>query len=220
MFSGQEISLTERKIVEYTIIIVTNPGYELPSTHRQRSLTHHKDSCTTQTVTCHSGLQFPSSIALIAHTQLNALITQLSSITRSPKSYYTHYIRPTPVQSAEYSIAYITFLAIATLRSPLSSHSLPCLFSPALSPACVSRINPLPVVSDSVCTSLGLLLVYLNYLSALPCWILFADRRPTLALGLLYVLPVLYLFAIAWTLLILCRDGEVKHSEPVKLSTK
>ncbi len=162
MFSGQEISLTERKIVEYTIIIVTNPGYELPSTRRQRSLTHHKDSCTTQTVTCHSGLQFPSSIALIAHTQLNALITQLSSITRSPKSYYTHYIRPNPVQSAEYSIAYITFLAIATLRSPLSSHSLPCLFSPALSPACVSWINPLPVVSDSVCTSLGLLLVYLE----------------------------------------------------------
>ncbi len=102
------------------IIIVTNPGYELPSTHRQRSLTHHMDSYTTQT--CHSRLQFPSSIALITHTQLNALFTQLSSIIRSPKSYYTHYIRPT--QIAEYCIAYITLLAIATLRSPLSSHSL------------------------------------------------------------------------------------------------
>ncbi len=69
---------------------VTNPGYELPSTHHQRSPAHHMDSCTTQTVTCHSGLHLPSSIALIAHTLLDALITQLSPITRSPKSYYTH----------------------------------------------------------------------------------------------------------------------------------
>ncbi len=30
--------------------------------------------------------------------------------------------------------------------------------------------------------------MYLDYLSALPCWILFADRRPTLALGLLLCL--------------------------------
>ncbi len=49
----------------------------------------------------------------------------------------------------------------------------------------ISCINPLPCHSDSVCTSLGLLLVYLDYLSALPCWILFADRRPTLVLGIL-----------------------------------
>ncbi len=53
----------------------------------------------------------------------------------------------------------------------------------------------MPCRSDSVRTSFGLLLVYLDYLSALPCWILFADRRPTLALGLLSALSVAYLFA-------------------------
>ncbi len=37
--------------------------------------------------------------------------------------------------------------------------------------------------------------MYLDYLSALPYCILFADRRPTLALGLLCVLPLPYLFA-------------------------
>ncbi len=33
--------------------VVTNPAYELPSTHHQSSPAHHMDSCTTQTVTCH-----------------------------------------------------------------------------------------------------------------------------------------------------------------------
>ncbi len=37
--------------------------------------------------------------------------------------------------------------------------------------------------------------MYLDYLSALPYWILFADRRPTLAIGLLSALSVSYLFA-------------------------
>ncbi len=69
------------------------------------------------------------------------------------------------------------------------------MFSSVLIPARVSWINPLPCRSDSVRTSFGLLLVYLDYLSALPCWILFADRRPTLALGLLSALSVSYLFA-------------------------
>ncbi len=136
---------------------------------------------------------------------------------------------------AEYCIAYISLLAIATLRSPVSCLCLalpclasPCLASPRLALPClasprlalprlaspcvfssvlilarVSWINPLPSHSDSVCTSLGLLLVYLDYLSALPCWILFADRRPMLALGVLFVLPVIFLFAITWTLLVL-----------------
>ncbi len=53
-----------------------------------------------------------------------------------------------------------------------------------------------PCLSDFVCTLFGLLLVYLDYLSALPCWILFADRRPMLALGLLIALPRLCLFAV------------------------
>ncbi len=69
------------------------------------------------------------------------------------------------------------------------------MLTSVLIPARVSWINPLPCCSDSVRTSFGLLLVYLDYLSALPCWILFADRRPTLALGLLSALSVSYLFA-------------------------
>ncbi len=69
------------------------------------------------------------------------------------------------------------------------------MFSSVLIPARVSWINPLLCRSDSVRTSFGLLLMYLDYLSALPYWILFADRRPTLALGLLCVLPLPYLFA-------------------------
>jgi len=50
-------------------------GGGLPFTHHQRSLAHHMDSCTTPTVAHHSGLRFPSSIALTTHTQLIALIT-------------------------------------------------------------------------------------------------------------------------------------------------
>ncbi len=50
-------------------------------------------------------------------------------------------------------------------------------------------------LSLALWTLFGSLLVYLDYLSALPYWILFADRRPTLALGLLSALSVLYLFA-------------------------
>ncbi len=61
----------------------------------------------------------------------------------------------------EYCIAYI--LAIATLQSPLHCYSLACFL---------------------VC---WYLLVYLDSLSALPCWILYADRKPTLALD--YSLP-------------------------------
>ncbi len=81
--------------------------------------------------------------------------------------------------------------AIAALRSPPRCYSLalPCLFSRVLIPVRISWINPLPCRLESVCTSFGLLLLYLYYLSALPCRILFADRRPTLALGLLLVLP-------------------------------
>ncbi len=90
-------------------------------------------------------------------------------------------------QIAEYCIAFITLLAIATLWSPLSCHSLALC---VLITAPCSWINPLPCHSDSVCTSLGLLLVYLDYLSALPCWILFADHRPTLVLGILSVLLI------------------------------
>ncbi len=44
---------------------VTNPVYELPFTHEQRSPAHQMDYTT---VALHPGLQFPSSIALMTHT--------------------------------------------------------------------------------------------------------------------------------------------------------
>ncbi len=45
----------------------------------------------------------------------------------------------------------------------------------------------------------GLLFVFMNHPFCQALWILFADRRPMLVQGLLLVLPVLYLFAIVWT---------------------
>ncbi len=54
--------------------------------------------------------------------------------------------------------------------------------------------------SDSVCTSFGLLLTLADYPSSQAFWILFTDQKPTLALGLLFVLPVLYLIADVLTL--------------------
>ncbi len=71
---------------------------------------------------------------------------------------------------------------------------LPCFVSCLLIPACVSWINPCLVVL-TVCTLFGLLLMILDYPSSQALWKLFADQRPTLALELLFVLPVLYLFA-------------------------
>ncbi len=88
--------------------------------------------------------------------------------------------------SAESCIAYI--LAIATLQSPLSCYILAL---PVLIPARFSWINPLPCRSDSVCTSFGLLLVYLDYLSVLPFY-----RRTTLALGLLFFLVIYTCFPV------------------------
>ncbi len=71
---------------------------------------------------------------------------------------------------------------IATLRSPYHSLALPCLVYLAVSdPAHVSWINPSSCRSDCVCPLFGLLLSFQDYLSALPLWILYADRRPTLA---------------------------------------
>ncbi len=82
---------------------VTNLVYELP-------FTHHMDSCTTSLLhvvsdySSHHPLHLNAHTQLIAHSQLNTLITQLSPITRSLKSYYTHYIRPTQILIRSQSI--------------------------------------------------------------------------------------------------------------------
>ncbi len=86
--------------------------------------------------------------------------------------------------------------ALLSLVLVLVSLVISCrLVSGLLIPACVSCINPCLAVQ----TLFGLLLVLLDYPSSLALWILFVDQRPTLALGLLFVLPVLYLFADALT---------------------
>ncbi len=63
----------------FTIHPVMNPVHGLSSTCHQRSLFHYIDSHTTQTVTCHSSLQFPSSIALITHSHLLPITQFISS---------------------------------------------------------------------------------------------------------------------------------------------
>ncbi len=108
--------------------IVTNPVHALPFIDHQRSLAHHIDSCTTQTVAHHLKIQFPSSICT-EDTQLSpishcliTLITQLIAlITRLTMDFLSHI--------AEYCLAFITLQEIATLRSPRSCHSLSlCVF--------------------------------------------------------------------------------------------
>ncbi len=90
---------------------VMNLVYELLLTHHQKSLTHHMYSCHTLTVALHLRLQFPSSIALTTHT--------------ADCTDHTLYINHgLPLLLCQYCIAFITLLAIATLRSPLSYHSL------------------------------------------------------------------------------------------------
>ncbi len=64
---------------------------------------------------------------------------------------------------------------------------LPCF----LFPACASWNKRCLAIR----TLFGLLLMLLDYSSSQAIWILFADQRPTLAPGLLFVLPMLYLFA-------------------------
>ncbi len=59
------------------------PVHALLFTHHQRSLAHHIDSCTTQTVARHLKLLLPSSIALTTHTAV--------SITLTPENYHTLY---------------------------------------------------------------------------------------------------------------------------------
>ncbi len=58
-----ELFLVAEKLL--LIITVTNTVHGLPSIQCRRSSFHYIDSHTTQTVACHTGMHFPSSIALI-----------------------------------------------------------------------------------------------------------------------------------------------------------
>ncbi len=116
---------------------------------------------------------------------MNAILRRLSVI------YGSVYQMPLHLKTGDGDLPLIKEPALLT-RCACISHEI---YRPALL-ARVSWINPLPCCSNSVCTPLGLLLVYLDYLSALACWILFTDRRPTLALGIRFVLPHSCLFAV------------------------
>ncbi len=124
--------------------------------------------------TLHPGLQFPSSIALITHTQLNALSThtQLNSIRHATQAMDFLFL------TAEYC------LAIAILRGQFYYHSLvivlPCLFSHVLILARVSWITCVPgPVLDTVCPSPDYCsFVFTDYPFCQAHWILLAIDRP------------------------------------------
>ncbi len=140
------------------IVVVTNPVRGLPSDCHKRLPLHHIDSHTTQTVTCHSRLQFPSSIALITHTQLNALIT---------------HTQLKPIRHAVHLV-------------------LPCCLVPDLLPVYLGLTLCL-LFRTVFAPRLDYCSCYLDYLSCQALWILFAERKPTLALGIFFALSVMYL---------------------------
>ncbi len=120
------------------------------------SLTTRGHSPITVTFTPHrqlqitQGLHFPSSTA---PTQLFTLNHLTITITQSHTIY----------KLWTFSCSLLSIVSPATLQSV---SSFPCLIFPCLIPACVFGFTPSPSPLDSVCTSLGLLLVLLDYLSA------------------------------------------------------
>ncbi len=94
-------------------VFVTNAVHDLTSTHHQRKLAHHIDSCTTLLLHVTNGLHFPSTIALI---------TQLSPITQCTD--YTAEFHQTrcislglPPSHRRVLSAFISLIVIVTLRS-------------------------------------------------------------------------------------------------------
>ncbi len=153
---------------------------------------HHIDSSTTLTVAGHPRTTVPiihctddtHTTDCTDHTQLIPICTFFISLGLSlcdRRVCYSIYHSPSDSYSTGAHLVVCHSLALPDLSC---FDSCPCFLD-----------LPLSCRSDSVCPSFGLLLVYLDYLSALPCWILFTDRRPTLALGLISALSVSYLFA-------------------------
>ncbi len=82
--------------------------------------------------------------------------------------------------SAEYCIAFISLIAIATLWSPSSSHSLalPCLFSCVLTPAHVLWIYPF-ALPFGLCLNLARIIALIPGLPLLSCPLDIVRRSPT-----------------------------------------
>ncbi len=137
------------------------------------TFTPHSQSQITQ------GLHFPSSTA---PTQLSALITHTPAnnhpITITQSHTHTH-----------------------TLHKPWTfSHSLPSIVSLATYKAFPWFLSLFPVFPSilGLISCVLILPVPLDYSLCLAHWIKFADRRPTLALGLFSASSLIYLFATVW----------------------
>ncbi len=128
-----------------------------------------------------NGCTSPKTTFPITHctdvTQLIALITQLIALITLYISLGLPLCHCNNSRVAIARIYAMQILAIATLQSPLRCYSFACFLV------------------------FWYLLVYLDSLSTLSCWILYADRRPTLALRLLFALPYTYPFANVWPML-------------------
>ncbi len=165
-----------------------NPVHGLPSSCHQRSPFHYIDSHTTQTVTCLSGLQFPSSIALITHSHLLTIRHALQALAFL-------------VQIAEYCSAFITHLVIAVLWNhsvfPVLKFSL-VLFIPEL--YSLSWIFLSPCHLDTLCPCLDYHHVFGLFLFVLPPRLYSPPIDPVCSLDCSCVLPVPCLFAGVSTL--------------------
>ncbi len=141
-------------------------------------LTHHMDFHTTQSVTDHSRTTFP-----IIHCTNTAVCTDHAhTCKQSPNHHH-------PITHTH------------TLHKPWTfSHSLPSIVSLATYKAFPWFLSLFPVFPSilGLISRVLILPVPLDYSLCLAHWIKFADRRPTLALGLFSASSLLYLFATVW----------------------
>ncbi len=114
------------------------------------------------------------------HSCLHWSRTHLQTITQSPSPNHTH---------------------THTLHKPWTfSHSLPSIVSLATYKAFPWFLSLFPVFPSilGLISCVLILPVPLDYSLCLAHWIKFADRRPTLALGLFSASSLIYLFATVW----------------------
>ncbi len=141
-------------------------------------LTHHMDFHTTQSVTDHSRTTFP-----IIHCTNTAVCTDHAhTCKQSPNHHH-------PITHTH------------TLHKPWTfSHSLPSIVSLATYKAFPWFLSLFPVFPSilGLISCVLILPVPLDYSLCLAHWIKFADRRPTLALGLFSASSLIYLFATVW----------------------
>ncbi len=145
----------------------------LEVTHPSHGLSHH-------TVSHRSLKDYISHHPLHQHSCLHWSRTHLQTITQSPSPNHTH---------------------THTLHKPWTfSHSLPSIVSLATYKAFPWFLSLFPVFPSilGLISCVLILPVPLDYSLCLAHWIKFADRRPTLALGLFSASSLIYLFATVW----------------------